>query len=560
MTTSAAGLWKQALRDGLISGIVALLLALVGMVASFAERDIISQVVSMGQVLLYAPFFVLALRTASRARESQPLPRLIAGGLSGAAGGLLISIFILLGQVVNFRVMFLNASPELYADLTFGRPLPLAAFLPALGGLLVGVAAGAIAILPRRINAAATQAIVWVVLIGLLRDHLVTIMLRWGPVALLFEWMFAQTGLKAIGAVTLAVVIGALTYWSRGRQAARGARPPQRSAAFRWGTIVGVMFVLLLLPPVTGIFISDVLDTTGLYALMGLGLNIVVGFAGLLDLGYVAFWAIGAYAMGVMTSPELGFFNLSYWAALPFALVTVVVAGVIFGLPVLKMRGDYLAIVTLGFGEIVRILASSDWLRPYLGGSQGIQQIAQPAFGSFVFNSQARLYYLVLIGCLLAAFVAWRLKDSRLGRAWMAIREDEDVAAAMGINPVITKLLAFATGAAMAGLSGTLFGAKLTSVYSHSFQFIVSINVVSLIIVGGMGSIPGVILGSAALVALPELLREFAEYRYLVYGALLVGMMLARPEGLIPEERRKLELHEEAEIPAAPGAVAAESG
>jgi branched-chain amino acid transport system permease protein len=155
------------------------------------------------------------------------------------------------------------------------------------------------------------------------------------------------------------------------------------------------------------------------------------------------------------------------------------------------------------------------------------------------------LYVIILAFIAFGAFIAWRLKDSRLGRAWMALREDEDVAKAMGINHVTTKLLAFATGAFFAGMSGTLFAAKLSSAYPQSFQFLVSINVLSLIIIGGMGSIPGVVVGGLVLVGLPELLREFADYRYLVYGAVLVAMMLMKPEGLIPEERRKLELHEE---------------
>jgi branched-chain amino acid transport system permease protein len=211
------------------------------------------------------------------------------------------------------------------------------------------------------------------------------------------------------------------------------------------------------------------------------------------------------------------------------------------------MRGDYLAIVTLGFGEIVRLLALSDWLRPWFGGSQGIQLIAQPAIGNFVLNTQQELYYLFLIGVGIVAFIAWRLRDSRVGRTWMALREDEDVAVAMGINNVAYKLMAFATGALFSGIAGTIFAAKLQSVYPHSMNFLVSINVLSLIIIGGMGSIPGVFVGALVLMGSPELLREFAEFRYLVYGALLMAMMLTRPEGLWPEARRRLELHESIE-------------
>jgi branched-chain amino acid transport system permease protein len=222
-----------------------------------------------------------------------------------------------------------------------------------------------------------------------------------------------------------------------------------------------------------------------------------------------------------------------------------VISGVILGIPVLKMRGDYLAIATLGFGEIIRILVLSDFLRPWLGGAQGVGKIPKAFIGSLEFGTPQMVYYLILAGCFLVAFISYRLRDSRLGRAWMAVREDEDVAQAMGINLVATKLLAFATGAAFSALSGAIFASKLSSVYPHSFNVMISINVICLIIVGGMGSIPGVIVGSIALVGLPELLREFAEYRLLVYGAALVVMMLLKPEGLWPSEIRRRELHED---------------
>jgi branched-chain amino acid transport system permease protein len=237
--------------------------------------------------------------------------------------------------------------------------------------------------------------------------------------------------------------------------------------------------------------------------------------------------------------------NLSFWGALPFAIVIGIISGVILGIPVLKMRGDYLAIATLGFGEIIRILVLSDFLRPWLGGAQGIGTIPKAAIGGLEFATPQQLYYLILAGCLLVAFVSLRLRDSRLGRAWMAVREDEDVAQAMGINLVATKLLAFATGAGFSAISGAIFATKLGSVYPHSFNVMISINILCVIIVGGMGSIPGVVVGAMALVGLPELLREFAEYRLLVYGAVLVAMMLLRPEGLWPEAVRRRELHGE---------------
>jgi branched-chain amino acid transport system permease protein len=291
--------------------------------------------------------------------------------------------------------------------------------------------------------------------------------------------------------------------------------------------------------------LSEVLTIVGLYVLLGWGLNIVLGFAGLFDLGYVAFFAIGAYTTALLTSPELGFFNFTFWEALPFAIFMGVVAGVLLGIPVLKMRGDYLAIATLGFGEIIRILVLSDFLRPWLGGAQGIGKIPKASIGGFEFAGPPQIYYLILAGCLLVGFISRRLRDSRLGRAWMAVREDEDVAQALGVNLVATKLLAFATGAAFSALSGAIFATKLSSVYPHSFNVMISINIVCLIIVGGMGSLPGVLVGSIALVGLPELLREFAEYRLFVYGAALMIMMLLKPEGLWPSEIRRRELQGE---------------
>jgi branched-chain amino acid transport system permease protein len=208
------------------------------------------------------------------------------------------------------------------------------------------------------------------------------------------------------------------------------------------------------------------------------------------------------------------------------------------------MRGDYLAIVTLGFGEIIRLLAISDALKPFIGGAQGVLKIPKPDFFGVTLVQPGQFYYVVLAGCLLAAFVAYRLGESRLGRQWMAMREDEDVAEAMGIKLVSAKLLAFATGAAFSGLAGALFASKLTSIFPHSFSLDISINVLSLIIIGGIGSLPGALI----LVGLPELLREFAEYRLLMYGALLILMMLAKPEGFWPSAVRQRELRADAEV------------
>ncbi|GAB4504796.1 MAG: hypothetical protein Fur0043_17900 [Anaerolineales bacterium] len=559
MQTSTSSPWKQALQTGLVAGAIAVLLALVGMVATFRERFIISGVFTMGQAIFLAPMLLMAYFLQRRLHPQPVQTVLLSSLLVGLVGSALLAALVVIGNSVDLQVMLVNSSPALRAILTFGQEL-VPGLLMLLGlGMLMGVVGGGLFLLPSRITSAIGQGFLWTFLVGLLRDLLLTVTSRWGALAGPIKSLFATSGLKPIGAFSLFILITAFLYWRHGKQSIPQQRATTKTSPIaRWVTWGAIVIVLLLLPPILGIFFSDILDTVMMYILMGLGLNIVVGFAGLLDLGYVAFFAIGAYIMGVLTSPELSANPMTYWQALPFAIVTCVIAGVILGLPVLKMRGDYLAIVTLGFGEIVRLLALSDWLRPWLGGSQGIQLIAQPSIGGFVLNTQQELYYLFLIGVGIVAFVAWRLRDSRMGRTWMALREDEDVAVAMGINHVTTKLLAFATGALFSGIAGTIFAAKLQSVYPHSMNFLVSINVLSLIIIGGMGSIPGVFVGSLALMGLPELLREFAEYRYLVYGALLVIMMLTKPEGLWPDKRRRLELHEEELAAAAAEVTAAE--
>jgi branched-chain amino acid transport system permease protein len=554
--------WKQAIQAGLLGGAMAVLLSLVGMVVSFSGRWIINNVFTMGQVIFLAPILLMAYSVIRRATPQTNRDVILMGLLAGLAGGVVLAVLLLIGRVINLQAMFINAAAPLYQVLTFGKAFGVGVVILIAACAIVGGLAGAIFILPQRARTAIIQGLLWVTLVGLLRDLIITVSTRWGPLARVIKALFAPSGLNIVGALIVFILVTALYYWRAGQPSRPNtafdfsARSNQRPIV-RWLKIGGIILLLLLLPPILGVFFSNILDTVFMYILMGLGLNIVVGFAGLLDLGYVAFFAIGAYVMGVLTSPEMSANPMTYWQALPFAVIACVLAGVILGLPVLKMRGDYLAIVTLGFGEIVRLLALSDWLRPWLGGSQGIQLIAQPKIGNLILNTQQQLYYLFLIGVGIVAFIAWRLRDSRIGRTWMALREDEDVAIAMGINHVTTKLMAFATGALFSGIAGTIFAAQLQSVYPHSMNFLVSINVLSLIIIGGMGSIPGVFVGALVLMGLPELLREFAEYRYLVYGALLMAMMLTRPEGLWPEARRRLELHESIEPTAA---VLPESG
>jgi branched-chain amino acid transport system permease protein len=260
-------------------------------------------------------------------------------------------------------------------------------------------------------------------------------------------------------------------------------------------------------------------------------------------LGYVAFFAIGAYTAGLLTAPAPLPLQIGFWPVMIFSIVMAAFAGILLGIPVLRMRGDYLAIVTLGFGEIIRVLIRSDMLSPYLGGPQGIRDIAGPSLFGVSFSGKAYLYLIILAILLIILFTNY-LQNSKVGRAWMAMREDETVAQAMGINTLYYKLMAFATGAAFAGLGGALFAARNQYTGPADHTLMVSINVLSLLIVGGMGSIPGVIIGAFVLKGLPEILRELDLYRLLVFGGLLVFMMIIRPEGIWPAPRRRMELHE----------------
>ena len=302
------------------------------------------------------------------------------------------------------------------------------------------------------------------------------------------------------------------------------------------GAII-LIAILLALPWTVGRTLSDVAVTIGLFVLMGLGLNIAIGLAGLLDLGYVTNYAVGAYILAVLTSiGPLGLFKgtFTFWMVIPIALLAAMTAGFIFAVPVLRMRGDYLAIATLGFGEIIGKLANSDWLKPLIGGAQGVQAIPKPIFFGLEMKNPEELYYIVLVACLVTLFVSVRLNNSRTGRQWMAIREDEDVATAMGIDTARAKLLAFTLSAATGGVAGAIFAAKVGTVFPNSFTVFISINVLSLIIVGGIASNPGIVVGAIVLIGMPELLREFSDFRFLLYGVLLIIMMIKRPQGLIP--------------------------
>lgn len=272
-------------------------------------------------------------------------------------------------------------------------------------------------------------------------------------------------------------------------------------------------------------------DQIMMFILVALGLNVVVGFAGLLDLGYVGFYAVGAYTTAVVTS---GQFTLPWIAALPLSVIMAMIAGVILGTPTLRLRGDYLAIVTLGFGEIIRITANnSDWL----GGPRGISKIARPpSFGPLQFGvlNAKPYWYLGFTVILIVIFVLTRLENSRVGRAWAAVREDEDAAELMGVDTFKFKLWAFAIGAAIGGIAGSLYASKVGFINPDNFQLQLSILFLAAVVLGGTGSMYGVIMGGFLVAWIPERFRGFATRRYFVFGVVLVLVMVFRPQGIIP--------------------------
>jgi branched-chain amino acid transport system permease protein len=306
-----------------------------------------------------------------------------------------------------------------------------------------------------------------------------------------------------------------------------------------------------------------VLFKVAYFALFALGLNVVVGFAGLLDLGYVAFWAIGAYTAALMTGaakfslglnaspPTVTFLDKPQWEAwmwliIPAALVVAVIAGVLLGSPTLRLRGDYLAIVTLGFGEIVRITANN--LDSLTVGPRGISSIPHPVITlpnrTIVFGTLTddKFYWLALTFVVIWVVMIHMLDNSRIGRAWVAVREDEVAAAAMGVPVVRMKLTAFAIGACTAGVGGVLYAWEINSIAPNQFTLIQSILILAMVVIGGMGSIPGAIVGAIIVTLVPEVFRGITPYRFLIFGVALILMMIFRPQGLIPSRRRKAEL------------------
>lgn len=619
--------WRKVAFWGGMGGLVAVFIATIGMAEAFDGRMVVDPWLSLGYMLLItipiAVGFGVNRRVALEGVEQAPYGRLevAAGAVAGGIAGAVVAGFILLIDTFDLRSILINVTPTLIDLLTFGQGAVPGVFLAMGVGLALGAIGGAIHMLPARTRALAYRALLWVLVVGFV-ELLVGNMLREIGLKSVDDFLFnPDRTMPWYSALTVAVAVIMASVVLRGRtQAVRSgfAAMPQARRRRIGFLVAGAAVVFgMVIPANFGPLLNEILATVGLFMLMGLGLNIVVGYAGLLDLGYVAFFAVGAYSTAILVSASSPKFTpeLAFFAAVPFVILIAALAGLIVGTPVIRMRGDYLAIVTLAFGEIARLIFQADWLKDAFGGAQGIKidpasirtlfgyvlaavgavallvgglrwwaarsmardrgehdsrvaagalvavlgvvaiavGIAFPDFATWSARGvdTEQIFRFVLVLVVIAAFVSWRLEDSRVGRAWAAMREDEHVAEAMGINVVTAKLTAFVTGAVLAAFGGALFAIKIGTIFPTSFKIVQSIIILVIVIVGGMGSLRGVALGALVLIGVlggptqPGMLREFEEFKLLIYGVLLIVMMLKRPEGLLPTARRTRELHQE---------------
>lgn len=582
----------DTIKAGLIAGVVVLSLCLIGIVESFNGRDVISENLTLAQILLFLISPIVAYMMARR--QPDILNRVLHGVLAGALAAVpLLLLTLLTLWWVDIRDSFINVSPDLIEIITLQNESLVTGSLIMIGIFAVLAIVGVLfTFLNRPIQQAILNGVGWAAGIGLMSEILVNVLRsRLSDEAM--DWFFGKSGINLVPALILAIGIALISYWwgQGGQKQVKSMQEQLPEGVATWGGRtfwIILLIIIIILPSFLGVYLTEIFNNVGLFILMGLGLNIAVGLAGLLDLGYVTNFAVGAYLMALFTSAsEYGLETpISFWIALPICVLAAMFTGFIFALPVLRMRGDYLAIATLGFGEIIRVLARSDAMAWLIGGAQGILQIPKASIGGplanifgivlnpinnfldrwdlsilqvengeIIFGKPPQLFYLIVLACLLMLVVSRRLNNSATGRRWMAMREDEDVAAAMGINTTNAKVIAFTLSAASGGLAGAIFAAKLGSIYPSSFQLLISINVLALIIVGGIGSLPGVAVGALALIGIPELLREFAEFRLLLYGVALIVMMLVRPEGLWPSEvqRRELNRSDDDVAPPLPG-------
>lgn len=536
---------RRTVVAGLTFGGVAVYFAMVGILSMFHERWIIVEYVTLGQMVMILCALSSGLLVAHRT-SARSFPAIVVQGIgAGAITGSILALLVAVMSLVKLRFIFRALDPTLLKILTFEQGAGAGVVILIAGAAALGLLGALLYITPPQIRRPLVLGLSWAGFIGLFQE-LLQLMMQYEAIDWFRTALFTWDGLRLQGAIGILIVVAAIVAgWSANRNRVMNRfdqLPPSWQSSIRLTAMVLGALILLAFPYFAGNFIAQVFMFVGLFVLMGMGLNLELGFAGLLDLGFVAFFAVGAYTTALLTadSPH-ALAHLSYWTVLPIAVVLSIIVGVLFGVPVLRVRGDYLAVATLGLGEIVRVLVLSDFASPVLAGAQGVLNIPRPTIGTFELDNPVRLFYLTLVCAGIAAYFAWRLENSRLGRAWTAIRDDEDVAQALGINLINVKLLAYGLGAGFAGVAGSIFAVMLGSIFPHSFQLLISINVLALIIVGGMGSLPGVVVGAAALIGLPELLREFGEYRFLFYGLTIVIMMRIKAEGLWPSAAKRRE-------------------
>ncbi len=556
---------RSVIRAGVIGGLVAIYLAMVGLFDRFADLELVGTQVTFSRVLLIVPGLVVGYLVsrprvvAGARREAGPGQAMVAGAVGGLITGGALAAAMWWADwfgVDRIRPVFVSVSPSLVGFLTFEHTVGVGVAILLVVGLVSGAAGGLLRATSVRVRRPLVFGVAFTLLLGLLQRIVPVAMKELG---LGTDWLYGpSTGLTMQGgAIVFPVTFGLTALWQRSGQATRERlrASAQEQPAVRAGILIVILAIAAILPLLVGSSISQTLGTVMIFLLLGLGLNIVVGYAGLLDLGYVAFYAFGAYAIALLTGAALNTTtgaaapafsaDLSFYVAIWIVVALAAGVGLLIGAPVLRLRGDYLAIVTLGLGEIVSTMTRSRWLQPLVGGPQGMRGVTKAEIGTFAFTTPQKFYYLVLAFVLLAAFVSWRLSTSRVGRAWNAMREDEQVADAMGISTTRYKLLAFAIGGAIGSLGGALFAVQIGSLTPASFEILVSITALAVVILGGLGSLPGVAVGALVLIGLPGLLREFEEYRLLVYGGVLVAVMILRPQGLVPNVRRTRELQEE---------------
>ena len=418
MTNSQSSDILNAAKLGLVSGVVTLSLSAIGLVALFGDRFLVSGLLTMGQVLIYMTPILFTYFATRSSEEGGTFPKIICGLVIGAITGIFLLVLLLLAGQFDVRSFLPNVSPQLIDLLTFGQGNISGGLLNVVVMMIVSALVVVFHQLPKNVQRLLINGVLYTLTIGLFSDVLQERIRNFFGTGI-SGFIFESKALRPIVALVLFILIAGLTAWQErtgGLSERINQFSPARQLQIRRGSLVLLVVVFLILPLMLGSYLTEVINNVGIFVLMGLGLNIVVGFAGLLDLGYVAFFAIGAYTMGILTTEgSLGIASMSFWTAVPIAVVVSVIAGIILGIPVLRMRGDYLAIVTLGFGEIIGKFAISDLLKPFIGGAQGLLQIPKPSVVGTPLIQPGQFYYIVLIGCIIAAFVSWRLSEARLG-------------------------------------------------------------------------------------------------------------------------------------------------